>query len=292
MRAFDLRPMSAGEVLDRAFQVYRSNFGPFFLTAFVVFVPMGLLYAVAGFEPSEQISVTRAVGSMGLLVLFLVVSVVSWAALTWEVEWAMSGDPVSVQRGYRRALGSAFGLVGLWIVVYVGAIVATMLAFVPGILLGVGVAFLPLPETVGVVLGAVFALSFVAFVLIWVGAVAAIATPVLVLEGVGVFAALKRAHALTKGARIRVGGLMALAWLIVILPTLGVLIAMGMASVLWDPEAVGQMTTAQLYLQQLVGAAIGSITTPYMVAVMVMLYYDRRVRREGYDVELASRDLT
>jgi hypothetical protein len=180
----------------------------------------------------------------------------------------------------------------LWVLLYLLLTVAMFAAVLPGALIAGLAAVLPgLAGVVGAFIGLVFMIAVFLLGLVWWGAVAATASPVLILEDTGVVESIKRGRALSKGARLRVGGLMALAWLIVMLPTFGALVLVGLFTSVWDPAAAAQLSSTELYVQQLVVFGIGSLTTPYMVAVMVMLYYDRRIRREGYDVEVASRDL-
>jgi hypothetical protein len=52
------------------------------------------------------------------------------------------------------------------------------------------------------------------------------------------------------------------------------------------------LTTTQLYIQHVSTTLVNALTTPYVVGVLVLLYYDRRVRREGYYVELAAAALS
>jgi hypothetical protein len=44
----------------------------------------------------------------------------------------------------------------------------------------------------------------------------------------------------------------------------------------------------QFWLQQVANSVTGALTTPFLVASLVILYFDRRVRTEALDVQLAA----
>jgi Na+/proline symporter len=46
--------------------------------------------------------------------------------------------------------------------------------------------------------------------------------------------------------------------------------------------------TGALVAQQLLSLAVSILTAPFLPAVIVLLYYDRRVRTEALDVQLAT----
>jgi hypothetical protein len=106
-----------------------------------------------------------------------------------------------------------------------------------------------------------------------------------------VIAAVKRAHTLGKGGRVRIVATAFVSWLLMMLPTIGLPFVLGMGFDIWTTDTVGTIPATQLYVYQAVSFLVGGLTTPFMVAVMVFTYYDRRVRREGYDVELVSESI-
>jgi hypothetical protein len=53
-----------------------------------------------------------------------------------------------------------------------------------------------------------------------------------------------------------------------------------------NPETLP--TTQQLMTQQVLGWAVGVLTTPFMVSVIVLQYFDRRVRTEALDVQMMA----
>jgi hypothetical protein len=198
--------------------------------------------------------------------------------------------------GLGEALGAGLRLVPRTAVLGVASYILLFGSWIPAMLLAGIVGFVAgMADGGGAVSGVVTVVAMAAAMVvatIWWGAMAMMSLPAMVAERLGPVASLNRANSLAKGARLRSVGLGFLAWLIVVLPTLGIYFLMGIGSGLFDPQAQARMSAGQLYLQQVVGVGVGAVTTPYLIGVMVLLYYDRRVRREGYDVEVASAALT
>ena len=287
----DLRPMAMGEVLDRSFQVLRRHLGPLFVTALIGIVPLLGIYLTA--IPSTA-TVTPDFGPamatvfFVLYILLLLTMAVSWGAVTREVDRAVQGEPVSVMDGLRHGLKAFFRVVGFWIMAYL----AILAVFLPALLAaGVVMAiagFLFGESVLGGLIGFVAAaVAFTAAGFVW-APIGFLGLPAVMIEGLGPVKALRRAHELGKGGRVRVGVTALVAWVIMALPTLGLSFAMGLGFAAFDPTIAGTASTTQLYLYQVASFLVTGLTTPFMVATMVFMYYDRRVRREGYDVEVVS----
>ena len=295
MQIRDLRPMAVGEVLDRSFQVLRGHVATLFVTAVLGTAPLLLVYLSAGMPygaaiPEEQFA---AVGGVMLLmvILFLVTITVSWAALTRQVDQAVAGSTVSVGDGLRQGLRAFPRVIVLAILVYlIGVALAVPAAGIAAVVGGVLGMFLG-TETVAVVLTvSAMAAAFVAVALLW-APMAFLSLPALIAEGLGPLRALRRAHELGRGGRVRIMGTAIVAWIVMMLPAFGLPFLFGFGMALWTPEGAGTVPATQLYLYQAVSFLVGGLTTPFLVAVMVFTYYDRRVRREGFDVELASESI-
>lgn len=286
-----VRPMTLGELLDRAFQLYRRNFVPMFVACLVVLVPAGVLSATinVGMNPA-----TEAIGGylLGALLMVFLVGI-AWIAVTWQVDEVVQGRGPDVTAALRSGLRLALPLLLLWILVYVLMIVAIVPPIVVGGVGSAAASFLPEGVTRIAGLAAVGALSLAlaAVTITWAGSIAAVAVPALVAERLGPLAAMLRARELAKGGRLKVVGAALIAWLLSFAPVAGLLVLLGLGFGFWDPEALDTMTTGQLYLQQALQLGTGALTTPLFAAILVMTYYDRRARREGYDVELAASEL-
>lgn len=293
MNVLPLHPLSMAEILDRAFQVYRRHFSTMFVVAVVTFLPMSLLYMVAG-EPVTGAGEAALPGPFFwiVLVLALPVTALGWAALTEVAHRGAVEDAPRVRRALARGLQVVLRLLAFGLVAYLMLLFTTVAMLVPVVLgavvgsQGFGEGSLATVSVLAVV--ALAALGVGLVLLTWWGAVVTLGLPVLVVEDVGLLKTFRRAHDLSRGARIRTVTVSFVAWLAVMLPTLGILLTFGLGSSLWNPDSALTMTAREVYLQNALLSLSGVLTTPFLVASMIYIYLDRRIRREGYDVELAS----
>lgn len=184
----------------------------------------------------------------------LLTSIISLGAMTYMTGRAYTGHPVSTGDGINRGLARFLPLLGAYMIVGILA----MLGF--------------------------FALIVGAFiVLIMAFAVA----PAVVLENRGPAEAFSRSRTLASGAWGRVFGITMVAYIIAALPSLAVA---GAAFFLGSTSATGEVT-ATGHLANAVAQVLSALTFPFSVAATVLLYYDRRVRTEALDVQLAAEGL-
>jgi hypothetical protein len=288
----EMRPMGVGEVLDRSFQTLRRHFGVLFATAAIGFAPLLVLYLVMG-TPYSYMSSTgppTAATSLALFVLGLVtmlMTAVLWGALTDEVDADARGRVVAVGAGLGTGFRATLRMIGAGILIYLAMMGLMLPVFLVGaVLAGLGAALgSSVLSGVLVVVGFVVAGAFA--MVVW-SSLAFLMVPALVIEKLGPIKALRRANALAKGGRIRVFVTALMAFLVVMLPAFGLPFLLGAGSMMWNPALAGQMSTTQLYLYQAVMVGASAVTTPFLVATAVYSYYDRRIRREGLDVEMAS----
>jgi hypothetical protein len=234
------------------------------------------------------------VAAAGIVVLVLMglATSIAWAGIASQFGSAVAGEPVHVSAGLMRGMRALLPLIGLALLLYLILFGLMTPAFLLMAAAAVAIAMVLSGNVAATVVTAILIGVATCIVLFWWASMAALTLPALAIERCGPIGAIKRAYALAKGARLRIVGLASLAWLIVMLPTVGTLTLFGMASTLWDPAAVVTLTTTQLYIQHVSTTLVNALTTPYVVGVLVLLYYDRRVRREGYDVELAAAALS
>jgi hypothetical protein len=277
-----LRPLSFGEILDGAFSLYRRHFSTFFLAALIPALPVlglgllsGLLVGVADL-PQEALLAVAALLVMAVAFVNLVVMVVQWGTLAYLVSRAYTGAPATLGEGLRRGLGRFFPL--------------AVASFFIGLMM-VG-AMVPI--------GIAAAITGSALLLVWmiVAVLVAMAllcmffavTPAVVVEGHGPVTSLSRSRALAEGAWLRVFLIVVVAFLIAALPS-------------WGLQTIHQLSTgietSQLMLEspgryfviQAANTLLSAVTTPFVVGATVLLYYDRRVRAEALDVEIAAQNL-
>lgn len=283
----DLRPMSAGEILDRAFQLFRGNFAVMFLTGLVTLLPFGVASGSTAFVGENPVVlVLLVVGFIAAVIL----TVAGWAALGYEAHLIVIGEQPRIGPSIRTGLRLTLRLVFLYILLYL-LLIGLMIpvALVGGLGVG-GVSVLPegAPSVAGaIVVGLVTAAVAVVMAVIWMST-STMAFATVVSEQKGAVHALRRASELSKGARVRITAVSMIAWLISILPMVGIVLLLGMGEAVIQPDVVATQSPVQYYMYQMLVFGVSALTTPLVVSIMVLLYYDRRIRREGYDVEVVS----
>ena len=250
-----LRPLSAGEILDVSFSLYRRHFRALAAVALVCTgIPLVLrlfLQASGGFFANLTLTLLY-------LIVLVVLNLVATAATVFIVSESYLGRPI----GPREALDRAAP--------YIGRVLACSLLMTLAV--GLGFVLLIFP-------GLILAVGLV------------LAIPAVVLEpGLSASGALARSWELTRGWRWRMFGLGVTLLVLLYVPVLAIsgLIALALPGSLGGglgPTMVGAV----------VGLAIGGLVQifiyPLFYCVLTVTYYDLRVRKEGFDLELLASQL-
>ena len=287
--ATDIRPMNFGEILDGGLVMYRRHFGLFLrLAAIVLGVPVLLLVYVSARwqtalvtrsqDPTAALSLV--VWLLPIIILYYLASLVLTAGTVRILSDAYLGRIPRLQDALALGLSKVWGLVavglGKGVIVFlcmvaVGIVFAVLAALARG-LGAAGVALL-------IVAGAA-AVWFVIYLLCGYG----VTTPVLVLEDLGSsFDAFRRSWELTRGGRGKVLGLGVVAFLLFgAIPN-------------WVIQALAAVTRLSM---PGVSVALGALATivpvilsPAIAAVITLMYYDLRVRREAFDLQVLGQQL-
>jgi hypothetical protein len=275
----DLKPMGLGEVLDGALTIFRRHFA--------LFVKVGVV--ALWFPVTLSIYIQLSGGQQQHIFLTFVANVVQYFAglfLTASAIRVISDSYL----GQEPQLGDAiaFGKSKIWPLFVVGfgkGIIIGLIAIAIGI---VSAITIPLMARGGANGGAAVALLLAVlgggWLLAFVACGYAVTTPVVVLENLNAsMDALGRSWSLTRGFRLKIFGIFFVTGLMVMLPVLA-FGALGGFLMLESPVG-GQAF-------QVVSAALPIILTPLFSCVLTLVYYDLRVRREGFDLQVLSEQLT
>lgn len=261
-----LRPLSFGEILDSAFVLYRRHFATLFTTALIPLLPIAPLVGAMGYMTAGLDEETASASLVPTLVAVYPVMIlgmlVMWGALIHQSSRAVEGGIVDRGEAYRVAFRRMLPLLG-----------AGILSF---LLVALGMVFLIIPGIVAMT--GLFAVM-----------------PAVVVEGKGVTAALSRSWALARGAKWRVFGLLWISTIIISLPSMLVGMATAVlaagAVLASDPDSAASALSWYSALSNVTSILISALTTPFFALVMTVLYYDRRVRTEALDLEVATERL-
>lgn len=257
-----LRPLTIGEILDRAIRIYRSHFVLLISIPLVALVPMTALQVA-----SQFLWHTTALVDL-LQNAFLQVLVSS--ALVVAVSRAYLSHPPTLKQAYgaaTRHYGSVWGanlLVGLAIILPMVGLACGVITLGPdaGIWMLILIVLLILPYA------------------IFLGTRWNMVLPGILLEDLGVQAGLSRSWSLTTGSFWKVFGTSFAASILVIL-----LAALPQLAVTYGLGLLLPNTDIVLSIQAVVAQVSLIITLPVSIGVMVVLYYDLRVRKEAFDLE-------
>jgi hypothetical protein len=286
-----LRPLTLSEIFNGAVGYIRANpRATLGLTAIVVVImqiitlvaTLGPVAAYGRITPRSQLSLGAVgmwLGSMGAGVLITWLgSMLLSGMLTVIVGRAVFGASITIGETWAKIRGRLLPLLGLALLE--AAVVAALFGLVAVI-----VALLAAVGNPGAAILLGFPLMLVVLVLmVYLYTVALFAPVLIVLERLPVINAITRSFALVRNGFWRVLGIR----------TLTFLVASVIANAVAMPfSIVGELIFGGTLLLGTtiasVGSAIGQIiTAPFSAGVTVLLYTDRRMRAEAFDLVLQS----
>lgn len=285
-----LRPMSTGQVLDRTFSLYRSNFWLF--AGIAALPPAFVLVAqiIGFFAPKAANTLTASgagIAALGFgfvvgVILYLIGSALATGASVYAVSNAHLGKPTTIGMSYSAVSGRVLAIIGTSICMGLLFFVAGMAVIVPlavlmpflGKMMGNSSLLIMIPA------GAVAIFFLLKFFLR-----CSLAVPACVLEKTGPIESLKRSVSLASGAEGRIFLILLLFFAIVIAFTLvfsiPTFIGLGIAA------TKGGQPPIQYEIMQALGSFMAStLSGPIYTVAFALVYYDQRVRKEAFDLTL------
>jgi hypothetical protein len=283
---YELRPLTVGEILDRVFSLYRSHFwllAGLSAASAGVNAGIGILRLVyMHFVNLSVASTSHVLITAGLallqVVLYLIAYSMTLAATTFAVNAFYLGDSTSLgvaltvaRRIWLRCLGITIWQA--WSATWAFLLLLLPMALIPGIR-GAGA---------GIAIGLFLVVGMLACVVYAVIAYLrnSLALPAAVVENLRVRAAMRRSKQLATG---RIGRIFVLLLLVYALWMVATVIQLPF--VFLAARAGG----AQMFLMQGLILGVNFIVTtvvgPIAAIGLCLFYFDERVRREGFDIEM------
>ncbi len=292
-----LRPLTLTDILNGAVAYIRANpKATLGLTAVVVVIAqiISLLLQVGplaatgelGVLRGEEASTAAALGSsasgLASALATLLSSILLSGMLTVIVGRAVFGAGIGIGEAWQRVRGRLLALIGFTLIWLVGLVVvivvAVLLVAVVATVSGAAAIALAIPLGLG---------SIALLVYLWT--VLSFAPPLIVLERLGVFAAISRSVKLIKNDFWRVLGIKLLATIVATVVAGAVSIPFSVTGQLLLLGSESTDTTLIALGLVAIGGAIGQIiTAPFSAGVVVLLYTDRRIRAEAFDLVLQT----
>jgi hypothetical protein len=261
-----LRPLSIGEILDAGFRLLRHRFGTLMLCVLGPIVPLSILGTLilassveGAFDPNyvAPAGETDTTAIAGFIVGFVLQSVtiaLAIAACFKAVSAAYVGEREGAGASLRFALGRVLPLIVTYVLIILILIPAFFLLVIP---------------------------------MIWLGVKLSMAYPAVVCERKGPFRAIGRSWKLTRDNWWRTFATLLVTAVLVFVVALAVnfVLQLGVLAV----EDAGPLAVATV--STIVNIATTAVTYPLWAAIVTVMYYDLRVRHEGFDLELLTRDV-
>jgi uncharacterized membrane protein len=245
--------MTAGMVLDKAFRLYLQNFALMIGLSAILNIP---LLAFTMFFGGGRIS-PNSVNVAGIMIALLVF-VLAMLVIVPLITGATTAAVSDIYLGNMVTAGSA--LSAAWRKAW--TLLKTQ--FIVGLIVGVGILLIIVP-------GILWALSY------------ALVAPVIMIEGTTSGSEVRRrSWELVRGNRGKV--FLILFALIVIQWLVGV--GIGIISVIGQ---FGFGASNITMISQVLNGIVSILLTPMSAIAVTLLYYDFRIRKEGFDLEMLSR---
>lgn len=283
MAAPELRPLRVGEVLDAAFKVYRRNALSLWKIIALVVVPVNVLGGLVmlsvlpddfytegfGSDPeSLSISTEEIWAFAAAAIVVALISIITLVAATGAclkiVSDAYLGGKSDAGSSLRFAARRLHSLVWIGFLTVLFSIVAAGLA-IPG-------AFIAGP----------IAIIVLALPGVWLWFSWSVAAPALLVEDKRGIKALRRSFGLVSGRWWKVF------WTLVLGYILSWIVSAAVDAVTQPLFNESETLTSAVMLETVVRSVSAILTTPFQAALVAIIYFDLRVRKEGFDLELLA----
>lgn len=266
--AIEIRPRRATELVDAGFQLLRRYYPQLFTVTAIAMAPSifaRVLMRDALSDPTVMMS--HPVPALLDFVIATICTTIADVVLIVAVSDGYLDGKVDLAVALKSGMRGLLNVIGAGFVRYVCLTVVIAVMMIAAVLL----TTVHLQLMLIVVIPAALWLSF--YVLLRTFAV----SQAVLLEGTGPFEALTRSLRLSEGCGAHIFFTLALVWVLFLITYL---VALG-ASVALVSRSI----------MQIIGAVVVVAIYPLVAVVTTLLYYDLRVRKEGFDLEVMAREL-
>ena len=275
-----LRPLTFGELFDEVFDLYKKNFILLVGNVALVTIPMTLIQYLlifkdmssmmaqmpttrGGVSPNPEMFTGAFTGMMIKAVLFALLAVplqlLMSGAITWAVSGCYLGRKMTIIECYKAVMPKLPALIVTSILVgliYIAAYCCCCLPIIPAAIL---LIFVP---------------------------------QIILLEGFSGVDAIKRSVELSRFDWLKVLGVSALMLVITAAISMGISTPISIIGGVSQGSTPGQMPPSWLMaVQTALQAIVNTLTVPLYTAALVLVYYDIRIRKEGFDLQLLAQNM-
>jgi hypothetical protein len=267
-------PRSIGGVLDDGFRLGQAAFSKTWplalLGEILAALPLFIFKTQSGAEDLNDVQAYLMLSQSPEFALLYVVFTFAWFGLQNAITVQTVGVALGIPRTVRESMLIGFRLlpraIFFWLLMAFGILLIATCFIIPGRFLGDTdrVFFLALSVVpLGFYLGRIF-----------------LANSIFVLEDIGAYASLLRSWHLTQGHFWRSGAILSLLGIIFVVAALvaGLVTSLAAGVVI---AVLGARSTTTLIMVELISAVATMAFMPFTAAVLVSIYYDLKLRKEG-----------
>lgn len=294
-----LRPLTLSDIFNGAVAYIRANpKATLGLTTVVVvaaqllalILSVGPLAITGGLQPTlagEEVSTGVLLGSSassfaGAIATWLS-SILLSGMLTVVIGRAVFGTRITIGEAWQRLRPRLWALIGFTVLEVIGVVViiTVVVAIIAGVAAaagGVAAAVIAVPLVLALIAGLVYLVTVLSF------------TPsVIVLERLAIIPAMSRSYKLVRNDFWRVFGIWLLGGIVAAVVAGAVSVPFSFGGQILLVSASSTLATLASLVVLSIGSAISQIiTAPFSSGVVVLLYTDRRIRGEAFDLVLQT----
>jgi hypothetical protein len=249
-----LRPRSPTEIIDASVQLMRGRYAEITAVAAVFHAPVAILLLLHGTPPAGPEGLAHAAVTLALTGAQAVMGTLSAAAIVVVASDSYLGRPVTIASAIRRALARSASVIAATALTAGIIFVGFMLFIIPGVIFSAG----------------------------YCATIAA-----LMVEGLGPRDAMSRARALASGSIKRILAVYCISGVVV-----WMLYLMILALVTGGSGLLSHVGQVPLTAIRVVAILASVCLFPFFHVVTTVLYYDLRIRKEGFDLQVMAEELS
>ena len=275
MHAPSIRPRSAIEIVDAAVSLYRDNFKTMAIIGLAASVPfvaamilgLGAVSSVIGMSVAFDHPLAIAPWIVLLALIMVLWFAVIDGAMTYAAAEAYHGRSPTPADAIRGAIERGLSLVG-------GNILRMLIVF--GLAVLAAVALGVVGKNANPVVAFIVGVAVFALVIHLMARTFAI-TSAIVIEGQTATEGVQRSFFLSENATLRIIGI---ALLCLVIYWFAQMISVMLV------QSVVRIVLRNSTLSMILGNIAGMVIYPFLNIAIMVLYYDQRVRKEGYDLDV------
>jgi hypothetical protein len=275
----NLHPMTIRDILEESIQLYRSNLlkficivlllkGPYLIFSYIIVKLIDIIFTTEGPDQTMAINMSYFANMLMRLLEFISIGPILIAAMTIVLSERFLNNNINITETYKKILKRLLPLLGT--IFLIGVIITSVLfaTITVGLSAGQSGSFI-------IIIGGIMAC------VLWVWY--AFIPQTVIMESEGGISAMKRSKYLVKGYFLKVFILVIL--VLMALALIMEILAFGIMKSLFFLGAYSGT------LAEGASNVISIIFEPFRIIIVTLLYYDLRIRKEGFDLEIMAEEV-